>query len=418
MSDVVVRAENLGKRYRIGRRQRYRTLRDTISETAAAPLRWLRRRKPAERENAPDHIWALRDLSFGVRRGEAVGVIGRNGAGKSTLLKVLSQVTEPTTGEVEIRGRVGSLLEVGAGFHPELSGRENLFLSGAVLGMKRAEIIRKFDEIVAFAEVSNFIDTPVKRYSSGMYTRLAFAVAAHLEPDILIVDEVLAVGDAAFQKKCLGKMGEVAKTDRTVLFVSHNMHAVNSLCNRSIVLEAGRVVFNGSAAAGVARYLDGAKAAGTGLENAHRIGSGEWRFTEVASVKTMYDPEEPKEFTFRADPVRADASAVYLSGQLVNEQGVTLSQFDSRLLGLWIPGPRPTQGRLRVAGLWLKPGRYTVDLFICTPMGIVDRVERAVEFDVSPVLPYPHAATPDSTASALVLGDFDWQLDAVAPRVP
>jgi lipopolysaccharide transport system ATP-binding protein len=255
MSDYSIRAWNLGKKYRIGRPERYTTLRDSISRLATAPLRWLRGKGTGEDDGGPsDTIWALKDLSFDLRRGEVLGVIGRNGAGKSTLLKILSRITEPTTGELEMRGRVGSLLEVGTGFHTELTGRENIFLNGAILGMGRTEIRRKFDEIVDFAEVEKFIDTPVKHYSSGMYMRLAFAVAAHLEPEILIVDEVLAVGDAAFQKKCLGKMGHVSRQGRTVLFVSHNMAAIGQLCSHSLVLDAGRPAFSGNAREGVDCY--------------------------------------------------------------------------------------------------------------------------------------------------------------------
>src|SRR5918996_312305 len=227
MSDIAIHVENLGKRYRIGERQRYKALRDTFSNALYAPYHaavslFNGQQLTAAREIADNHFWSLKDVSFDVKQGEAVGVIGRNGAGKSTLLKILSRITKPTEGYIKIHGRVGSLLEVGTGFHPELTGRENTYLNGAIIGMRKKEIDRKFDEIVAFAEIEKFIDTPVKFYSSGMYIRLAFAVAAHLEPDILIVDEVLAVGDAAFQKKCLGKMGVVAKEGRTVLFVSHN----------------------------------------------------------------------------------------------------------------------------------------------------------------------------------------------------
>jgi lipopolysaccharide transport system ATP-binding protein len=259
MSDIAIRVEGLGKQYRIGKRERYRTLRDTVTETLTAPFRHARQRfsQSSRSEDLPpdDRIWALQDVSFEVPVGSVVGIIGCNGAGKSTLLKILSRITEPTRGRVEIHGRVGSLLEVGTGFHPELTGRENIFLNGAILGMKKTEIARKFDEIVAFAEVDRFIDTPVKHFSSGMYMRLAFAVAAHLEPEILVIDEVLAVGDAQFQKKCLGKMGDVARHGRTVLFVSHNMVAIGSLCARAIRLEAGRVVDQGPAAKVVSRYL-------------------------------------------------------------------------------------------------------------------------------------------------------------------
>ena len=255
MSELAIQVVDLGKRYRIGSAARYRTIRDSVVDTATAPLRWARRIGTGEPAPAPAHIWALRDISFDVTAGDVVGIIGRNGAGKSTLLKVLSRITEPTVGEVRMWGRVGSLLEVGTGFHPELSGRENIFLNGAILGMSRDVIRRRFDEIVDFSEVEEFLDTPVKHYSSGMYMRLAFAVAAHLEPDILVVDEVLAVGDAQFQKKCLGKMGDVARDGRTVLFVSHNMQAVRQLCRRAILVDRGTVLTDGNAAAVTEQYL-------------------------------------------------------------------------------------------------------------------------------------------------------------------
>jgi lipopolysaccharide transport system ATP-binding protein len=253
MVEKAIRVQGLGKEYQIGTRERgYTTFRDALMNACAAPFRRLRQLSgSAEKDSS---FWALKDVSFDVEPGEVVGIIGRNGAGKSTLLKLLSQITEPTTGEITLNGRVASLLEVGTGFHPELTGRENIYLNGSILGMSRVEINKKFDEIVAFAEVDKFLDTPVKRYSSGMYVRLAFAVAAHLEPEILIIDEVLAVGDAAFQKKCLGKMGEVAKCGRTVLFVSHNMGAINRLCNKGIVLESGTVAFNGGPSEAIDRY--------------------------------------------------------------------------------------------------------------------------------------------------------------------
>jgi lipopolysaccharide transport system ATP-binding protein len=250
MSDIAIHVENLSKRYKIGARQkRYPTLRDQISDIGSGVLNKGRqiftRQTPSLRSQSEDIFWALKDVSFEVKRGEVVGIIGRNGAGKSTLLKILSRITKPTSGRVRLYGRVGSLLEVGTGFHAELSGRENIYLSGAILGMKKREIDRKFDEIVAFAEVDKFVDTPVKHYSSGMYVRLAFAVAAHLEPEILLVDEVLAVGDAAFQKKCLGKMGDVAKEGRTVLFVSHNLQVISTLTQGSLLLDQGVLMFNG-----------------------------------------------------------------------------------------------------------------------------------------------------------------------------
>jgi len=259
MNDIAVRVENLGKLYRIGQFAGYKTIRETLMDVAYVPFRRLRQKRDGRQKTintgTPNTIWALKDVCFDVKRGEAVGIIGRNGSGKSTLLKILSRITAPTEGRVQILGRVGSLLEVGTGFHPELTGRENIYLNGAVLGMKRAEVARKFDEIIAFAEIEKFLDTPVKRYSSGMYVRLAFAVAAHLEPDILVVDEVLAVGDAQFQKKCLGKMGEVTKGGRTVLFVSHNMGTIKSLCNSAILLRSGMLAEKGNVQRVIESYL-------------------------------------------------------------------------------------------------------------------------------------------------------------------
>jgi lipopolysaccharide transport system ATP-binding protein len=263
MSDFAVHIENLGKRYRIGTpRAGYSTLRDTLARLVTAPLRRSRRMTSPSPRNGDDVIWALRNVTLEVRRGAVVGIIGRNGAGKSTLLKILSRITEPTEGRAEIQGRVGSLLEVGTGFHPELTGRENIFLNGAILGMRRADIARRFDEIVAFAEVERFVDTPVKHYSSGMYVRLAFGVAAHLDPEILVVDEVLAVGDAQFQKKCLTKMGDVARGGRTVLFVSHNMAAVQLLCTSAVLLRDGQVAGIGDPQTMTATYLGSAQRAG------------------------------------------------------------------------------------------------------------------------------------------------------------
>jgi lipopolysaccharide transport system ATP-binding protein len=250
----IITVEHLSKRYRIGALRGHQSLRDTIAASVGAPLRRFR-----NGHNQPDEtIWALRDVSFEVAPGEVVGIIGRNGAGKSTLLKILSRITKPTKGHVTLQGRVGSLLEVGTGFHSELTGRENVFLNGAILGMSKREIEAKFDEIVAFAETEAFLDTPVKRYSSGMIVRLAFAVAAHLEPEILIIDAVLAVGDIAFQKKCLGKMNEVAKRGRTVLFVSHDLSAVNALCQRAILLHEGALVMSGPTREVSTHYLDSA----------------------------------------------------------------------------------------------------------------------------------------------------------------
>jgi lipopolysaccharide transport system ATP-binding protein len=261
MSALTIRATGLSKLYRLGKPERYKSLRESLSRAAVAPFRRIFDRSFGSREKEP--FWALKDVSFEVNHGEVLGIIGRNGAGKSTLLKILSRITRATEGRALIHGRVRSLLEVGTGFHPELTGRENIFLNGAILGMRKAEIASKFDEIVAFAEVDQFLDTPVKHFSSGMYVRLAFAIAAHLEPEILIVDEVLAVGDVAFQRKCLGKMNEVRRQGRTVLFVSHNMAAIENFCSRGLVLHQGKLVFDGGLKDAVHYYLNTGAIMGT-----------------------------------------------------------------------------------------------------------------------------------------------------------
>jgi lipopolysaccharide transport system ATP-binding protein len=292
MSDLAIRVEQIGKQYKIGLApERYRTLRDTLADTAGKPVRALkssfkagesrRESKAANFEDIESTIWALRDVSFDVKKGQVLGVIGRNGAGKSTLLKILSRITEPTEGFAEVHGRVGSLLEVGTGFHPELTGRENIYMNGAILGMKRTEIEHKFDEIVAFSEVEKFIDTPVKRYSSGMYLRLAFAVAAHMEPEVLVVDEVLAVGDAEFQRKCMGKMNDVARTGRTVLFVSHNMSAILRLTEETIVLEKGNLVMRAPTPTAVDYYLS------AGFS---QVGERFWHADEVPADSAPFAP--------------------------------------------------------------------------------------------------------------------------------
>ena len=291
----IIKVERLSKKYRIGVRQAsYGTLRDTIAGALRAPVKGLRRYR-----RLGETIWALKEVSFEIMPGEVVGIIGRNGAGKSTLLKVLSRITEPTAGRVQLYGRVASLLEVGTGFHPELTGRENIYLNGAILGMKRTEIERKFDEIVAFAEIERFLDTPVKRYSSGMYMRLAFAVAAHLEPEILIVDEVLAVGDAAFQKKCLSKMGAVAVEGRTVLFVSHNLAAVRALCKRGILIKKGIIEVDSDVETAINCYLS------------------EDNLSEAAIV-------------WDADTAPQSAEIRFAKGYVLNDSGEFASQVDHR----------------------------------------------------------------------------------------
>ncbi len=280
--EPILEVNNISKEYILGRHVRgSETFRELFQRKLAAPFR---RDPVAKLDIRREHFWALRDVSFSVQEGEVLGVIGRNGAGKSTLLKIISRITDPTTGSIRLRGRLASLLEVGTGFHPELTGRENIYMNGAILGMKRAEISREFDAIVDFAEIEKFLDTPVKHYSSGMYVRLAFAVAAHLHPEILVVDEVLAVGDVTFQKKCLGKMGDVSKSGRTILFVSHNMAAVENLCQRGVVLERGKVVFDGTAKDGVKHYLSGISSAPGGTGHAVDLSHAKDRRSQQAQL--------------------------------------------------------------------------------------------------------------------------------------
>ncbi len=398
MSDSIIFCENLGKSYRIRHQQteRYTALRDVIANKTKS----LFRRSPAVSSKASgaelpsdrrplasvpappaqEDFWALRDVSFEVRRGEVVGIIGRNGAGKSTLLKILSRITEPTQGRITLRGRVASLLEVGTGFHPELTGRENIFLNGAILGMHRAEIKKKFDEIVAFAEVEKFLDTPVKRYSSGMYVRLAFAVAAHLEPEILIVDEVLAVGDAQFQKKCLGKMGEVARAGRTVLFVSHNMGVVQNLCRRGLLLDQGRVVLNGTADEAVRHYLTSltSEFGGSLAGRRDREGNGALRFKRLFALSSTRGETDTvctgEEVTLVAEYETDDGRSlrnVSVSMPCFDHMGRHVFMCWTRLTGSDFTSVADV-GRFqsRIKRLPLMPGRYSFNLW-CEVNGVL-----------------------------------------------
>ena len=303
MADTVIQVENLGKKYVIGQQQggayRYKALRDVLADKVKSLSQKLKHPSRSLNSSSQEDFWALKDISFEVKQGEVVGIIGRNGAGKSTLLKILSRITEPSKGRIRLKGRVASLLEVGTGFHPELTGRENIFLNGAILGMSRNEIDRKFDEIVEFSEIAQFLDTPVKRYSSGMYVRLAFAVAAHLEPEILVIDEVLAVGDAAFQKKCLGKMESVAGQGRTILFVSHNMQTIRNLCTRGILLEKGMISSDALIEETLKKYNQSLRNlhfnVSTGVQDSSsRRGEGQVRFTEI----TLLDTHDNEAFHF------------------------------------------------------------------------------------------------------------------------
>jgi lipopolysaccharide transport system ATP-binding protein len=384
MSTAVIRVENVSKRYRIALvRQRYHTLRDGIADS----VRSLFYRNG--RNHQEDTFWALRDVSFEVKTGEVVGVIGRNGAGKSTLLKILSRITEPTSGFAEIRGRVGSLLEVGTGFHPELTGRENIYLNGAILGMKKGEIDRKFDEIVAFSEVENFIDTPVKHYSSGMHVRLAFAVAAHLEPEIVIIDEVLAVGDMAFQRKCLGKMEDVARQGRTVLFVSHNMTTVQTLCKRGILLGNGMVSVDGDVTEAVNTYLRTLEqTAGENIsQRTDRRGKGRIRLLKVQICDANDCPSailvtgRPARFIFYVSAVLPQMSCIFT---LYDQNGSPVTSFNSALHGAE-DSHNPTIGSkflCDVDELPLVPGRYRMNIAIVSNGELEDHLDAAAFFDV------------------------------------
>jgi lipopolysaccharide transport system ATP-binding protein len=391
VSDWAIRVEGLGKRYRIGRNQPARNFRQRVGNAIAAPWRLLGIGGAAAAAE-PETIWALRDTRFEVRRGEVLGVIGSNGAGKSTLLKILSRITEPTEGRAEIRGRVGSLLEVGTGFHPELTGRENTYLNGAILGMRKADVDRNFDRIVEFAGIGRFIDTPVKRYSSGMYTRLAFAVAAHLEPEILIVDEVLAVGDMAFQRKCLGKMDEVAQGGRTVLFVSHNMAAISNLCSRAILLDEGVVVYEGSPDDAVAFYARrGRDVAATPLgERDDRIGSGDIRFTRLDVTGAAAVPGAPVvsgepvefrlEYTVKGE-LELDQVEVGLIVRDAREN--VLFTLSNQLLNSRFAGASGSGAWVcRVPALPLARGDYVVRLWSAVDGVKADVVDFALQFQV------------------------------------
>lgn len=418
MSDVAIRCEGLSKRYQIGSRESNQSLRDSLTDMMYAPVRRLLSLAGLSEGEPNGHktIWALKDVSFEVKRGEAFGIIGRNGAGKSTLLKILSRITKPTEGCAEIHGRVGSLLEVGTGFHPELTGRENIYLNGAILGMKKAEMNRKFDEIVDFAEVDQFIDTPVKRYSSGMYMRLAFAVAAHLEPEILLVDEVLAVGDVAFQKKCLGKMGDVTREGRTVFFVSHNLQAVQSLCDQSLFLLNGGVASVGSMEDVVEHYLNYLQARATKSleENPDREGDGPVR------LKSAYTCDEQgvarKDFvageplTFNFEYVRSGrCKAVGLSFTIFNQFNVACTRIDTSYVNFDLDA-LSERGHIvcRIARNPLPIGEYRVTIRVEANGEVADRIPKCLSFRVVASKFFPSAHVPNIRYCPVMV-DHKWQ---------
>src|SRR5215471_12223974 len=414
MNDIVIRTENLSKKFTIGSQSNYDTLRDQIATGVAGFFK--SRKRGAE---SPNVFWALKDVSMEVKRGEVVGLIGRNGAGKSTLLKVLSRITEPSSGFAEIRGRVASLLEVGTGFHAELTGRENIYLNGAILGMKRAEIRRKFDDIVDFAEVSGFIDTPVKHYSSGMYVRLAFAVAAHLEPEILFVDEVLAVGDVAFQRKCLGKMGEVARDGRTIVFVSHNMAAVESLCATARMLTQGRITCNGSSKDVIATYLSSIpRVTHETLENRRdRRGDGKFRFTDIRFLSEdgmeMEVVQAGQDVQFSVGYRASDRNLknVVISIDIFAQSGQCMIILNSELVGVDFASA-PTCGRFtcRVERFPLSPGTYYITLFGMVNGSIADWVQQAAILTVEAGDFYGSGRMPHKTHGGFLVLQ-EWNLE-------
>jgi len=380
MSSIAISISELSKQYRLGEMQKYKALRDVLSRSWKPRLR--------KRKDAVPVFWALKDICLEIKHGEVVGLIGRNGAGKSTLLKILSRITEPTTGSATIRGRVGSLLEVGTGFHPELTGRENIFLNGAILGMRKTEIQQKFDSIVDFAEIGKFIDTPVKLYSSGMYVRLAFAVAAHLEPEILVVDEVLAVGDAAFQKKCLGKMGDVAKSGRTVIFVSHNMAAIQNLCDVAHLLSEGKLVASGKITDVVSRYLSDVAEYGEQVlaMRTDRQGDGRLRFTEFRPMgptpesAVMCGSEARFEIKYHGvEPLRN----VHISMAFFNVYGDGAAYLSNDLVGRSFD-LLPPEGSLfcHFKHFPLLPGTYSVNLYSTVNGLVSDWIQNAARVNV------------------------------------
>ena len=394
--NTIIRAEGLGKKYILShqRKQSYYALRDVMAVTAK---RWGKKvlHPLASRHNPdPTHeeFWALKDVSFEINQGDRVGIIGRNGAGKSTLLKILSRITEPTKGRVTIYGRVASLLEVGTGFHPELTGRENIYLNGAILGMSKAEIKRKFDEIVAFAEVEKFLDTPAKRYSSGMYVRLAFAVAAHLEPEILVVDEVLAVGDTQFQKKCLGKMDSVSREGRTVLFVSHNMEAIATLCNKGVMLDAGQIVYQGDIANTILSYKDSLlKSRPTVSQCLTRGGSGGititdvWTSNEQGEAADTIPTNEPLYLN-----MKLAVSPEYRNGKKISA-GFGIDTFEGRRLfttvSSWVNDEIVTFGdrlavQCRIPALPFISGKYLVSASVLYQIDTLDCAVHCASFEV------------------------------------
>jgi lipopolysaccharide transport system ATP-binding protein len=439
---AIIEVRNLGKQYKIGARQNRTDFRDVLTRALRAPLSWLPGRR--KRDSAADRttVWALRDLNFDVQEGEVVGIIGRNGAGKSTLLKVLSRITEPTCGSIRLRGHMSSLLEVGTGFHPDLTGRENIFLNGAILGMRRAEIVAKFDEIVAFAEIGAFLDTPVKRYSSGMYVRLAFAVAAHLEQDILVVDEVLAVGDQGFQKKCLGKMGDVSKSGRTVLFVSHQMAAVGNLCSRAIWIADGMIKEDGLPENVIGAYLNSFGAAEEQTLDLSAIrerrGTGAVRLLKMEFVsdegaeRCVVQSGGPLHVRLHYECYR-DIPNLHFGLRIYSNLGVLISDIHTWTTGQEIPLAPKGVGTidLEIDSLNLMPSTYWLGVWVSSFHEWHDVLDNVAQINVEPsdfygtgrglesrfgLVFFPFRWTASSDGAAAIPGRGDESPDMEAPR--
>lgn len=400
MRDTAITVENLSKTYRINRATAHI---DRITDAIIDVL------KNPTRRPTYDEFRALDNVSFDVDWGQAVGIVGRNGAGKSTLLKLLTRITAPSTGMIDLGGRVGSLLEVGTGFHPELTGRENIFLNGALLGMTRKEIKSRFDEIVDFAGVEKFLETPVKRYSSGMYVRLAFSVAAHLETEILAIDEVLAVGDAEFQAKSLAKMRAVAAQGRTVLYVSHQMHTVTSLCTSAIYLDRGTLTYQGSVEGALDTYRSSLETFRVSQQEAsQRPGTGQVRLESVQVGSQQRNPDDVTEVELRL-PAAPDLIGNYFVSCHINDSlGNVIAQCDSRAVGTWFDPSSAHRAVLTIRNLWLKPGTYTVKASVCQA-GILDSWEAADVFEVLPHYPYPEFVSEEAVRAGMVLTDFTYE---------
>jgi len=429
-ANAAIRIENVSKKFEIRHQAEAGGLRHDLQNLALLPGRILQRQfkrlqgassnaSNQSQEKRREVFWALKDLSFEVKQGEVIGLIGHNGAGKSTLLKIVSRITEPTTGRIGIKGRVASLLEIGTGFHPDLTGRENVLLNGAILGMSRREIVSQFDEIIEFAGIEKFIDTPVKRYSTGMYVRLAFAVAAHLNTEILVIDEILAVGDAEFQKKCLGKMREVATdSGRTILFVSHQLTSVVALCSRAILLQNGRVEADADAKSVVELYQKRSLSLDDSEDlrpSENRPGRGTMRISMVKPEKRVFDPAGDKRFTIRVTTNDPEEAPCYLTLVFRDENNHILFVLDSRHVDTPIIPGGDSEVSVLLHTPWMRPGEYTVSAELLN-FDVIDNWEQACRFGVSNHLPYSGVIRGPAISSSLVLPEFSVAVSSSTPQ--